>query len=873
MCCKYKLSFSVLMVSGCLIQIANADETRSRSLERIMNGNIVPKGSVLIGAVPFLRNNITISDGGAEIVENGKSSVNATVNKGGWQIVTRGGIAISSKILAGLQFVFEEGSFVSHEGYDRHSSAYDAIVSGVDGVVGQQNVYDGGKAWNTKIMQDGEQNLYAGHKKEGGKAEKTGIFRNGRQYVLAGGKSHDTTLNDQAIQVVYPRGIVDTLTVNDSASSWIHVGAEKVLGEVKVNDKGLLYLFAGDAKGHVTKEKLSVTGRSEEILFFVGEQDKKGNPHIEIEGLSGNGGTVSFSSIPYDPRHISLHVERLSGNLHFNFNIDTMGGYNSDYLLIGNGSGNHTISVTDSGVEITAPILQKSGFVTALNLITDRSQSEGAHFTLTNNVGEKIEAVDGGTYMYRLHKRERNADSSGDFTIWYLGMSTENSKRSETLPQRINKRSKVMAFTALSSVDTGTRSKQRSSSSQKQGSPYRNAPGGKNKNNEQASKPRPPRHVREVQPVLVPSVASYLENQVINGSHPDDHHHPSEEKGNSAFFADAVSLADHTIMSPRYQDQFFQQMRQESQISDLVTTPSTDAVLSMSVTPGLIFDNELRTARAGRGFLDRSKKSAALWTYAIKSKESISADHIDFKLEQTGIVLGISRLSELKNGEFYIGGFGSYDQSRIAHARGGISGVTAYSIGAYATYFDHNGWYLDGILKYNRYQNNLKAVSTNGLDIEGNYHQWAVGTSLEAGYRVKVMQNSWLQPYAQLTWLQVEEKKIKLSNKMTGDISPFISLRNEFGLSLGYEFGSGIDTSFLTYITVAWLRENQDNNRATINDQYQFATDLSGNAGKIGVGLSALVRDKLKIYAEAHYVKGHKKKQSLQGILGVRYSF
>ncbi|WP_019220319.1 autotransporter outer membrane beta-barrel domain-containing protein, partial [Bartonella florencae] len=232
------------------------------------------------------------------------------------------------------------------------------------------------------------------------------------------------------------------------------------------------------------------------------------------------------------------------------------------------------------------------------------------------------------------------------------------------------------------------------------------------------------------------------------------------------------------------------------------------------------------------GILDRNQKTAALWSYAIKSKENIAADHIDFKLEQTGIVLGINGFTEWGGGDVYIGGFGSYDQARVEHERGGISGINTYSIGAYATYFDHSGWYVDGILKYNHYQNNLKAISTNGLSIEGNYKQNAVGTSFESGYRLKTSQNSWLQPYVQLTWLQVKGQEIKLSNEMSGAIKPFTSLRSEVGLSLGYEFGLGRVGSSLAYVTVSWLRENKDDNHTTINQHHQFTTDLSGNAGK-----------------------------------------
>nr|WP_244427548.1 autotransporter outer membrane beta-barrel domain-containing protein [Bartonella vinsonii] len=384
---------------------------------------------------------------------------------------------------------------------------------------------------------------------------------------------------------------------------------------------------------------------------------------------------------------------------------------------------------------------------------------------------------------------------------------------------------------------------------------------------------RTPRHLSYNQSVSFLSTIPASRHQAPEMGRSAGPLHFSEEQQQPVVSTNVQSFTDQILLRPSGPDQLLQQVRQGPSVADFLTTPSTDAVLSLSVTPALVFKNESQTVRAGRGILERNKKTSALWTYAIKSKESVSAEHIDFKLEQTGIVLGISGLNELAHGEFYIGGFGSYDKARVAHARGGVSGINTYGIGAYATYFDDSGWYLDSVLKYNHSQNTLNAISTNGLAIEGNYNQWAVGASFEAGYRMKVAQHSWIQSYAQLMWLQVEGKEIKLSNEMTGDISPFTSLRSEVGLSLGYEFLDGLETSLMGYVTASWLRENKDDNHTTINKQHQFVTDLSGNAGKLGIGLSSFLSNTLKLYAEAHYVKGHKTKQSLLGILGVRYSF
>ncbi len=827
------------MISSCLVQIASAVDNKNEELTKMMsvaNGGKVPKGSALITILPP-SNNVTITDGGIEIVDNGGFSMGATIENGGMQIVTREGTTMEAKILGGgKQLVFEEKR-LDLTSVEKPSSAYHTIVSGSNNAVGQQNVYDDAIAWHTKVKQGGEQNLYAGQRRNGGKAMYAVVSDTGRQHVLALGESYGTTLKDSSVQVVYPGGVVDGLTINDSASSWIHVGVKEV-GEIEVNNQGRLYLLAGDRIDHITKGKVSVEGRADETLFFVGERNIAEIPQIDIENLSGEGGTVIFTSIPYDPRHILLHVEELSGNLHFQFNISATGG--GDYLLIEDGKGNHKISIADSGAEVIGSLTQKSGLISEINLVTDRSENGGANFALANQSDEKIETVDAGTYMYHLCKRDRNAGFSGDATIWYLGMVDKNAECSSTLPPRTNRKSKVTIFSRDSSTNT-------QSSKNSNGRRYKQPP-----------QPRPPRHLREAQSVSVASA---------------DHHHSSEEQQQSVVSANAPSFTDQILLRPSGSDQLLQQVRHGPSVSDFLTTPSTDAVLSMSVTPALVYKNELQTVRAGRGILERNKKTSALWTYAIKSKESISADHIDFKLEQTGIVLGIGGLNELANGEFYIGGFGSYDKARVVHARGGVSNINTYGIGAYATYFDHSGWYVDSVLKYNHFQNTLNAVSTNGLAIEGNYNQWAVGASFEAGYRIKVAQRSWIQPYAQLMWLQVEGKEIELSNEMTGEINPFTSLCSEVGLSLGYEFLDGVETSLMGYVTAAWLRENKDDNHTTINKQHQFVTDLSGNAGKLGIGLSSFLSDKLKLYAEAHYVKGHKTKQSLQGILGVRYSF
>lgn len=264
----------------------------------------------------------------------------------------------------------------------------------------------------------------------------------------------------------YILGGVDGLTINDNASSWIHVGAD-LNGEIKVNGNGRLYLFAGDRTNHITKGRLSIQGRSDEIIFSVGTRNNKEQAQVDMKSLGGNGGNVIFTSVSYDQRHISLNVLHLSGNLQFNFNINTTGDHSSDYLLIETGTGKHKVSVADSGAEITGPLLQKNG-IAEINLITDRSGK--ADFILANHFGKTIEAVDGGTYIYGLHKRERNAESSGDTTTWYLGRKSGRSEHVGTRSQRTSRKPKTPVLLVSSFSDAGAHSQKRLSSSRGGGS-------------------------------------------------------------------------------------------------------------------------------------------------------------------------------------------------------------------------------------------------------------------------------------------------------------------------------------------------------------------------------------------------------------------
>ncbi|GKX56837.1 hypothetical protein SOASR030_29490 [Leminorella grimontii] len=303
------------------------------------------------------------------------------------------------------------------------------------------------------------------------------------------------------------------------------------------------------------------------------------------------------------------------------------------------------------------------------------------------------------------------------------------------------------------------------------------------------------------------------------------------------------------------------------------TTPSTDAVLSMAVAPTLIFNNELQNLRFRKGMLEQNEGSAGAWVRLTDGTNRLNTGHTNFKLEQSGLEVGADRIVDYANGRAFFGGFTSYGTAKVKHDRGGNSNIDSYSVGAYATYFDNTGWYVDGVLKYNHFSNDVKAVSTNGDGIRGDYSQNAIGGSLESGYNVDVAYGVWAEPYAKLTYVQVEGKDVRLSNGMRGSIDDQDSFTTELGMNLGRTFNVGANSTLTPYVKAAWVHEYIDDNRTTINDLNTFKTDLSGDMGKYGLGVSATVNKEVSVFAEVNYAKGSKMEEPMQGNLGIRYNF
>ncbi len=697
--------------------------------------NTVSNGGNLYAYLGGISEGTQVNSQGFEYVQQTGQSTGTVVNSGGVQMLTSAGTAINTTVNAGGKQQISSNSIA------------EGSVINKDGL---QYVINTGTANNTIVR--GTQFIFMNNS-VAGTATNTKLYDGGVQNIQQGGKAIGVELFDNSIQKVLADSFAENVVINNNAKSWVTANGK--IFNTTVNDQGQLQLVAGEGASGAYADSVNLNGTDAALFVIANAND---TDSVQIDRLEGNGKVQFKTTAASDDTltYSQLNVDNLSGNMHFFFNTSIENG-RGDYLTIKQSSGQHLVTVADSGVEITDP-MQRS-----LDLITDTDG--GSSFSLASLGGTQINAVDGGTYMYYLNNRTE----SGKGEIWYLSAKEGEAVTPEPEPQP-------------------------------EPEPGGEIPGG-----------------------IIPLPEVEI---------------PGEIPGTGG-----------------------------------ITTPGTDAILSMASAPQLIFNNELNNLRFRKGALQQNDGAAGAWVRTIGNKTNVSSDHTHFKMEQSGLEIGADKVVSYESGKAFFGGFTSYGNVDVKHQRGGTSKVDSYSVGVYATYFDRSGVYIDSVLKYNHFKNDLQAQSTNGSAINGSYNQNALGGSVEVGYNTMVADSFWIEPYSKLSYVQVQGKDVALNNGMKANINNQDSLNTELGINIGKDFTVGASSVVTPYAKVAWNHEYIDNNTTVINHRNSFNTNLSGDVAKVGLGVNASLSKQVSLFAEMDYSKGNKIENPIAANLGLRYNF
>nr|WP_223878896.1 autotransporter outer membrane beta-barrel domain-containing protein [Kluyvera genomosp. 2] len=212
------------------------------------------------------------------------------------------------------------------------------------------------------------------------------------------------------------------------------------------------------------------------------------------------------------------------------------------------------------------------------------------------------------------------------------------------------------------------------------------------------------------------------------------------------------------------------------------------------------------------------------------------------------------------------------------HSRGQVTG---YSVGLYGTWYaneaDKTGTYVDTWFLYNWFNNKVygQQLATEKYDSDG------ITASIEGGYSYLMGERSdgrstyWIQPKAQLTWMDVqadthtEANGTRVKGKNDGNLQTRLGVK---AFIKGHNaIDDGKNREFQPFVEANWIYNSQSYGVA-MNGVYNYQAGTR-NIGELKAGVEGQLGNNLHIWGNVAQQIGDKGYSDTQGMLGIKYAF
>lgn len=301
-------------------------------------------------------------------------------------------------------------------------------------------------------------------------------------------------------------------------------------------------------------------------------------------------------------------------------------------------------------------------------------------------------------------------------------------------------------------------------------------------------------------------------------------------------------------------------------------SPSTQSALALFSAGPTIWNSELSTLRSRMGEV-RGREEGGGWMRSYGNRFNASLDAgVKYRQKQQGLSFGADAPVPVSDGHLLVGVMGGYSQSDLDMDRGTSGEVDSYYLGAYGTWLSEEGYYLDGVVKVNKFHNQSRVAMSDGEKAKGDYNNMAVGGSLEFGKHVKLPDDYFVEPFAQLSSVWIDGDRYTLDNGLQAKTSQTQSVLGKVGATVGRQFVLKDGGVVQPYVRVAGAHEFSRGNDVSVNGQ-RFDNDVFGSRFELGTGVSVSLSERLQVHADFDYMKGEHVEQPWGANVGVRLAF
>jgi len=228
--------------------------------------------------------------------------------------------------------------------------------------------------------------------------------------------------------------------------------------------------------------------------------------------------------------------------------------------------------------------------------------------------------------------------------------------------------------------------------------------------------------------------------------------------------------------------------------------------------------------------------------------------------EFKGVSAGMDKkVRSTENYDLYGGMMFGYGEGDLDRDYGDSDNSSLFA-GLYGIWRFHSGWYLAGLLKYNRYEMDVTVCPVGYGGFKSDYSQDGFGVGAMLGRKFERADGWYLEPQVEMGWHRIEGTDYTIGG-LPVEVGSMTSLRGRAGLKIGrnwvYENGRTLDLFARASLIHEFDGEADINiySDASKSSYDPFTADYSGTWGQYKVGIASRGKD-FDAYAAFTYEDG-----------------
>ncbi len=301
-----------------------------------------------------------------------------------------------------------------------------------------------------------------------------------------------------------------------------------------------------------------------------------------------------------------------------------------------------------------------------------------------------------------------------------------------------------------------------------------------------------------------------------------------------------------------------------------LSTGANAAVANVAATATL-WSAEMNALNKRLGELRMGDDEGGLWVRGINKRYEFG-EHSSRAFDQdvTGMEIGADGAVALSGGKLFIGGMVGMAQSDNDFGEGASGTTDSKLLGTYATYLHDSGWYVDGVVKYNRFDHQLKTTSNMGQQVKSNYEADGVGADVEVGKHIKLQDGWFVEPQLEVTATHTTSDAYQASNGLRVKPGDVDSLQSRVGTLMGRNLKLSTGQEVQPYAKVSYVTEHGNDSEVNVNG-HRLDSALPGSRTEVGGGVVLQVSAKQKVYLDVEHASGDDFEEPWAVNLGYRY--